>query len=61
MTEQARIEILRLAMQLTIELLRDKSGRLGRLATATGISHGSDPLAAFDAIRAHLSQRLEEQ
>ena len=61
MTEQARIEILRLAMQLTIELMRDKSGRLGKLAVAAGQPGHTDPLAVFDAIHAHLSQYLEEQ
>lgn len=60
-TEQARIEILRLAMQLAIELLRDNSGHLGKLITAARIPQPAHPLAVFDAIRAHLSQCLEEQ
>ena len=61
MTEQARIEICRLAMQLTIELMRDQHGYMAKLQFAAKLPGEPDPLAIFDAIHAHLSKTLTEQ
>ena len=58
MKEESRIEVARLAMQLTVELIRDRHGHLGRLVNATDLPRNTSPLALFDHIHAHLSETL---
>ena len=61
MSIETRLELTRLAVQLAIELMRNKSGHLGFLRLKAGLSKHDGPLAVIDAIRDHLEKPFSEQ
>jgi hypothetical protein len=59
-----KLEAAKLATQLTVALLADKSGMLNEVAEAAGARRGGETpkaVAVFDYLLNHVQSRLKEQ
>lgn len=61
MKEETKLELIKLSMQLTADLMKDKAGHLNKLTHAKGLGRTADPLAIFDVIYAHLSETITKE
>ena len=61
MSTGAKLELTRLAIQLAIELMRDRNRRMIAVTDALGLPQKADMLAVVDAIRDHLSKPFSAQ
>ena len=58
MNEASEVQIARMAVDMTIALMNDRSGHLRSLMAEAKIPSGSSPMAIFDEVHAHLLRAL---
>ncbi len=61
MKEETKVELIRLSVQLTTELVRDGKGHLARLIEGRALNNRCNVLDVFDVIHAHLSQSISKE
>lgn len=60
MKAEAKIQVARMAVDLTIALMADKNGHLAHLTREGKIPSGASPMAIFDEVHAHLLTALAD-
>lgn len=61
MKEETKVELAKLAMQLTISMLEDGKGSAQTFRIAYGLPNSASPLEMFDKIHDHLAAKISKE
>ena len=61
MKEETKVELAKLAMQLTIALIQDGKGHLNDFKKSNGGQFDDGPLEVFDKIHDHLTGKISKE